>query len=163
MQAFEALDTLDLIPAIYCEATELLQLPSLSLDPVAEKVQSNCQALETLICTVGRLDNQLSSFITSSSSSGGRTAIVDCANSAEVHSSSYATVASTILPPASAGASNSTSLSVRQDISPRRPLRSLNLVIFGLPESGSILDDKVIVDEAFKFLIDKCIARTCFA
>ena len=131
----------------------------LSLDPVAEQVQSNSQALETLISTVGRLDNQLSSFITSSSSSGG---MVDCANSTEVHSSSYATVASTILPAASAGASNSTSLSVCQDISPRQPLQSLggresNLVIFGLPESGSIVDDKVIVDEAFKFLVDKSI------
>ena len=48
----QALDSSDLIPALHCEATELLKLPPLSLDPVAEQVQSNSQALRMLISTV---------------------------------------------------------------------------------------------------------------
>ena len=49
MQVLDALDSSYLIPAIHCEAFELLKLPPLSLDPVAEQVQSNSQALQVLI------------------------------------------------------------------------------------------------------------------
>ena len=33
----------------------------------------------------------------------------------------------------------------------------LNVVLFGLPESGSIVDDKRIVDEALEFLVDMAV------
>ena len=35
--------------------------------------------------------------------------------------------------------------------------RELNLVLFGLPESGSIVDDKRVVDEALEFLVNKAL------
>ena len=68
LKAFETLDNLNLIPVIYCEATELVKLPSPSLDPVAEEVQVNLQALESLISKVGGLEEKLSSFLASSTS-----------------------------------------------------------------------------------------------
>ena len=64
LRAFETLDNLNLIPAIYCEATELVKLPSPSLDP---RVQVNSQALESVISKVGGLEEKLSSFLASSS------------------------------------------------------------------------------------------------
>ena len=39
IQAFDALDSSDSIPCIYCEATDLLLLPPPCLDPTAEQVQ----------------------------------------------------------------------------------------------------------------------------
>ena len=65
LRAFETLDNLNLIPVIYREATELVKLPSPSLDPVAEEVQVNSQALESLISEVGGLEEKLSSFLAS--------------------------------------------------------------------------------------------------
>ena len=56
----------DLIPGIHCEATELLKLPPLSLDPVAEQVQSNSQALQTLISTADCLEKKFSLFLSPS-------------------------------------------------------------------------------------------------
>ena len=41
VRVFDALDAYDSIPPIYCEASDLLLLPSLSLDPTAEQVQHN--------------------------------------------------------------------------------------------------------------------------
>ena len=46
--AFDILDSSDSLPTICCEATSLLRLPPLSLDPVAEQVESNPQALKSL-------------------------------------------------------------------------------------------------------------------
>ena len=46
--AFDALDTKDLIPPVFCEASDLYRLPPISLDSVAEQVQLNTQAVEAL-------------------------------------------------------------------------------------------------------------------
>ena len=48
VQALEVLDSSDTIPTIYCEASQLHRIPPLSLDPVAEQVHSNSQALIAL-------------------------------------------------------------------------------------------------------------------
>ena len=37
VQAFNCLDTADLVPSLYCEAFNLLRIPSLNLDPISEK------------------------------------------------------------------------------------------------------------------------------
>ena len=60
MQAFDAFDSSDLIPAIHCEVSQLLKLPPLSLDPVSEQAQSNSQALQMLISTVNCLEKKFS-------------------------------------------------------------------------------------------------------
>ena len=159
LQAFEALDSLDMIPDIYCEATELLKLPALSLDPVSDQVNSNSKSLETLICTVGSLEKKLSTFISSSSSLSNFGVNVDGCSSSAGSTSTFATVASkpvTISPP-----SVDSPLPLHQTMSVRQPMqlgsRDLNVVLFGLPESGSIVDDKRIVDEALEFLVDMAV------
>ena len=58
LQMFEALEK---IPHIHCEAFDLLRLPPLSLDPVAEQVQSNSQTLKSLASVIEKLENKLSS------------------------------------------------------------------------------------------------------
>ena len=50
--AFDALDTNNSIPPIYCEAGELYKLPPISLDPVAEQVEKNSQVLNDLTSAV---------------------------------------------------------------------------------------------------------------
>ena len=98
MQAFDALDSSDLIPAIHCEATELLKLPPLSLDPVAEQVQSNSQALQTLISTVDCLEKKFSSFLSSSAAGvpSSHTGVGTVADRDSHQKTSYATVASSV-------------------------------------------------------------------
>ena len=45
-----------LIPPIFCEASELYRLPSLSLDPVSEQVQDNTKALLSLTSVVNSIE-----------------------------------------------------------------------------------------------------------
>ena len=52
LAAFDLLDSKALIPPIFCEASELYRLPSLSLDPVSEQVQDNTKALLSLTSVV---------------------------------------------------------------------------------------------------------------
>ena len=74
--------------------------------------------------------------------------------------SSFATVASkrpaTIPTP-----SVKSSLSMHQTMPVRQPMqlgsRDLNVVLFGLPESGSIVDDKHVVDKALEFIVNKAL------
>ena len=62
LQAIVTLDSSDTIPEIYCEATDLLRVPSLSLDPVSEQVQTNTQALHNLISKIESLEKEISTF-----------------------------------------------------------------------------------------------------
>ena len=63
VQAFVVLDSSDLIPGIYCEATDLLQVPSLSLDPISEKVETNTLSLQDLVSKIDHLEAKLSSYL----------------------------------------------------------------------------------------------------
>ena len=47
LQAFESLDSSDLIPSVVCEALALLTIPSLSPGPVSHKIHSNTARLLT--------------------------------------------------------------------------------------------------------------------
>ncbi len=60
-----ALDAKSSVPPIYCEATELPKIPSLSLDPVSEQVQDNTRSLLALTSAVTDLEKKLSTFLTS--------------------------------------------------------------------------------------------------
>ena len=63
--AFDALDSNDSVPLIYCEASELFKLPPISLDPLAEQVERNSQTLNTLVSAVTSLENKLTSSMPS--------------------------------------------------------------------------------------------------
>ena len=60
--AFDALDTKDLIPPVFCEASDLYRLPPISLDSIAEQVQLNTQAVEALSAVVKNLEGKLSNL-----------------------------------------------------------------------------------------------------
>ena len=105
------------------------QLPPLSLDPVAEQVNCNSQSLKNLACLVERLENKLPSFLDSNTSSA--TGSIQ---------QSYATVASSVPPPQ---VSPPTSMSVQKSTTSRSSTsdwRESNLILFGLPEEGSIVE-----------------------
>ena len=161
MQAFDALDSSDLIPAIYCEAFELLKLPPLSLDPVAEQVQSNSQALQVLISTVDSLEKKLSSLIGSSAAASlcTQTGVGEVTDKASHQTKSYAAVASSAPSSLPGSTSKSASLSLHSGVPIRRSQqhdgRECNLILFGLPEKGTILDAKEVVDEVLEFLAKK--------
>ena len=136
-----------MIPVIYCEALELLKLPPLALDPVAEQVQRNSQIVQALISNVQSLEKKLSSHI-----STGNGTVVGLDNQ---QSNTYATVASHQLT-SPVTASNKSSL---KDNSSRRTSKSegreSNLILFGLPEFGSLVESKASVDEVLEFLTGK--------
>ena len=62
IMAFNALDTNDLIPQIFCEASDLVKLPPISLDPVAEQVELNSKSLDALNSTVQGLSEKFTSL-----------------------------------------------------------------------------------------------------
>ena len=78
---FDVLDSVGKVPPIFCEASDLVRLPPLSLDPLAEEVRCNSDSLKHLAGLVERLETRVSSTLDSIS------------NPAQ-HSSSCAKVAS---------------------------------------------------------------------
>ena len=138
LEAFVALVSTDLIPGIYCEATDLLRIPSLSLDPISEKIETNTLSLKDLAVKIDLLEAKMASFSGASNNPPGQ--------------ASYAAIAST---PAAAPAIRP-SLSQRVSSKPPSPDgRDCNLILFGLPESRSIVDTKDSVDEMLEFLAGK--------
>ena len=139
VQAFDTLDSSDSIPSIYCEANDLLLMPPLSLDPTAEQVQQNTKTLANLVSKIENLEKLLSTSATSSQTTT---------------SNSYAEVASskptldTTLPPAR---------SLPVNTSQVFDSRACNLILFGLPESNSILELKSDIDELIEYLIGKSV------
>ena len=132
MQVFVALDFSDLVPKIYCEASDLLKTPPLSLDPTSEQVQSNTLAMYSLVFKIESLQVKLSSLIESGSYSSNTT---------------YAAAASQ--PPIVVAVPSppySDKMSSMKRTHHSEAQESL-LIIFGLPEQESILDAKGDVDE----------------
>ena len=145
IQFFNILDSVGRIPPLYCEASDLLRLPPLSLDPVAEQVSCNSQSLKHLAGLVECLDNRLSSFLDSNTTLSGT----------RVQQSYSAVAASSVsLPEVSSPAL----LSTQKSVTSRPPIsdnRESNLILFGVPEEGSIVEAKRTVDEVFEFLSGK--------
>ena len=145
LQMFDMLDSVARIPAIYCEASDLLRLPPLSLDPVGEQVQSNSQNLKSLTSAVERLENKLSSFL------------------ATPMQQSYAEITSavphpqTTVPLATSHSQSSLSMPLHKKVQKpsSQDSRESNIVLFGVPEKQSLVETKGIVDEIFEFLSGK--------
>jgi hypothetical protein len=133
------LDSVDKIPPVHCEASDLLRIPPLSLDPVDEQVNCNSQSLKTLAGAVERLEKRLTSFLDSSASSA-----------TGLSQLTYATVASSDPPPQVPSLSPG---SVKKNTTLRPATlngRESNLILFGLPKEA-----KKTVDEVFEFLSGK--------
>ena len=48
VEAFNALDALDKLPTMYCEANDVLKLPPITLDPVSEQLLDNRKSLDNI-------------------------------------------------------------------------------------------------------------------
>ena len=144
--AFSALDTSDSIPTICCEATSLLRIPPISLNPVAEQVHSNSQALRALSSVIEGLEKKLSDFLVSGAHSP------DATGSQQV---SYARAASSTPPEVQ----KSTFAAPRKSSVSLSPSsaddRSCNVILFGLPEGRSLVESKKVVDEVLEFISGK--------
>ena len=146
--AFDALDAKDLIPPMFCDASDLFRLPPLSLDPVAEQVSLNSQSLDALSASVKALESKVSSLVCSIPLMGDKVSI-----SGDTNSDSYVPRASSFLPPSTTSSGTKSSVRSSQASSPPKfEDRDLNLILFGLPESRSITELKKIVDEILEFL-----------
>lgn len=53
------------LPDIFCEATDLLNLPQICLDPVSDKLYDTTMSLESLAQDVKSLQEELSNSVTS--------------------------------------------------------------------------------------------------
>ncbi len=138
LEAFSRLDDVDKVPLIYCEATELVKLPPISPDSTSELVMVNGARLAEIENKVSELQEgvaELKSKVNSNLSSVPVT----------VPQESFATVVKTSVQ-ANAPLPN-------RDISNKE--RSNNLVVFGLPEVGSLQELKSSVDELLQFLVGK--------
>ena len=140
LKAFDTLDTTNSIPDIFCEASDLPRLPSLSLDPVGEQVHASTEALNILSSTVRSIEDKISSLLSLTTS---------LPRNSNQQSTSYAQMAS--IHPPSTGSSP-----LRQPT----PLdsRECNVIIFGLPEKKSIVETKSEVDQVLEFLVGRSIS-----
>lgn len=143
LHVFDTLDLSDAIPSICCDAYSLHRIPPLSLDPVAEQVHTNSQALKALSSTIEGLEKKLSSFLVSF------TACPPADTGSHQNGVSYANVASSTLPP----------MVSKSSVAPHKGLvaddRSCNVILFGLPEGKSLVESKKLVDEVLEYLSGK--------
>ena len=105
---------------------------------ISEKIETNTLSLKDLAVKIDLLEAKIASFPGANSNPAGQ--------------ASHAAIAS---PPAAAPAIRP-SLSQRVSSKPPSPDgRDCNLILFGLPESRSIVDTKDSVDEMLEFLAGK--------
>ena len=169
--AFDKLDSVEKIPAVYCEATDLIKLPSLTLDPVSKKLDENTTALQSLAHKVEELPSEVSTAATNPVTkcySEMEKLISDikvqlqqffgCVNTLSLKISGHHPSSSTITNVRhSTGGGQSSSIAssgilLKQPASGRD--RSNNVILFGLPEL-SLLEAKTAIDNVFTYLIGK--------
>ena len=133
IEMFDALDSSDNIPPVHCEAFDLLRLPSLSPDPVAEQINSNSQTLKMLVSAIER--QQSYATVASTEPHPQSSPLLSTS-----HSQKY------LIMPA---AQKDTFRPSAQDG------RESNVILFGLAETESLVEVKSTVDELLEFLSGK--------
>ena len=146
VQAFNCLDSADLVSSIYCEALDLLRIPSLNLEPILEKIESNTHSLHNLVSKIERLETYFSSCL-------------ETAGSNVKQLNTYADVTSSFipLPPVSALSSSNSYSRVVPKCTLSFEHRECNFILFGLPDHGSLVETKASVDEILEFLVGRSI------
>ena len=169
--AFDKLDSVEKIPAVYCEATDLIKLPSLAPDPVSKKLDENTTALQSLAHKVEELPSKVSTAAANqvtkcysemekliSNIKVQLQQFFGCVNTLSLKISGRHPSSSTITDVRhSTGGGKSSSVAssgilFKQSSSSRD--RSNNVILFGLPES-SLLEAKTAIDNMFTYLIGK--------
>ena len=173
--AFDKLDSAEKLPAIFCEATELIRLPCLAPDPVSAKLEGNSSVLDSLTNEVHNLPSLVAassseSLVKCCSSLDGLIAdlrsqlsqfsssITSFSHGFETFSRTHLSSDSTLVSKSNLNGSNS-SASPSVSAVPTHPRdrdRSNNLVLFGLPET-SLLDTDSAIDDMSTHLIGKVV------
>ena len=169
--AFDRLDNHNKIPAIFCEAADLIKLPSLTLDPVSKKIHDNTTTLQSLALKIDDIPLKVSTALTNTVTScySEMDKLIASIKSQLQHFSgcvnalhhkipdrqSSATAADDCHAPSSRQSHSGVSGSIlnKQD---RDHARLNNVVLFGLPES-SLLEAKTAIDNMFTYLIGKSV------
>ena len=84
--------------------------------------------------------------------------VLDSLNTNDLSTNSYAAVASSFIPPSNVNSLPSPPAHKAPSLSHSAPdARDCNLILFGLPETESIIDTKASVDETLEFLVGKSV------
>ena len=171
--AFDKLDGADRLPSVYCEAHDLIKLPSLVLDPVSKKLDANSDSLESLNSKVQDLSSVMGASSPESLNNCCSTLdlIANLQQQLDQFSSSIVSLSqfadnvsksTTCSNPAPASKAEDkhgllrSSSATSKAHPPYTENRSNNIILFGLPES-SLLDTKSAIDNMTDHLIGKTI------
>ncbi len=152
LAAFEALDTTASLPEMFCEAKDLLKLPPLSLDPVSELVNQNSDSISEVLTNLSSLKEQLDSSVLSLTTkiSTLQSGVAELSSaSLNTAPKSFAATPSVSFPLQDAANSRSRSQNRSSSFDLQR---QSNLILFGLPEQGSLIETKSAVDEVLESL-----------
>ncbi len=142
-EAFQLLDSLEKLLAIFCEANDLLELPPLAIVPVSEQLRGNCKAINKVDAYILELKEQIKST---------RASLSRDLASVKVQINKLKRVLAT-LPHSELGTGTSHQPSKRCfSRSLFDPVLLSNLILFGLDETSTLSDTKATVDEILTFL-----------
>ena len=166
MTAFDALDNVCKLPAIFLEATDLLSIPPVLLDPIAKKLSENTSSIDGLTSIVTKLSEKFSLPPVDSYKS----ALDKLASTIQTQLQSLTEGLKTLssLPTSrtvsTAPVSNPGSLPASSEKSGAGQAhkhsssfsRSNRIILFNLPEK-SLMETKSAIDEISEFLIGKTV------
>ncbi len=168
LTAFDKLDIDKSLPEIFCEAVDLVSLPTLDPDPVSKQLELNTCAVKNLTDTVSCLQSSSSVpatpeiALTLSTTLDSLTELVQTAEKIKDElSSSVRHAISSISSLSSPGSNVSRPPESNRGVAPKKdaqtipPDRRSNIILFGLPEKDNLEDTKSIVDEVFSFVVGK--------
>ena len=163
--AFDALDNASKLPAIFVEATDLLSIPPVVLDPIAKKLSENTSSIDCLTSVVSQLSEKFSLPPADTS----KTTLDNLANNIQTQLESLSECIKTlsslpsISPPSTSEVSTAGHLhgSFLQKAGAGQGHKLLNpssrsnrIILFNLPEA-SLIETKSAIDEISEYLIGK--------
>ena len=162
--AFEKVDAADKLPTIFCEANDLIRLPSLALDSVSLRLDNNSSILETLVKKIQDLPSAMHQTDIKKHCSSLDSLISNLKGQLEQLASSVTSLSQSCnkitknpsiypAPPPRSGDSRTISTHSVPVISHDR---SNNIILFGLPES-SLLNTKTAIEDMTTHLIGRCV------
>lgn len=144
ISAFVKLDETSDIPSIFCEALDLVQMPPVVADPVAEKIHENNQSIKSLEEKLQQLSSNISGILSSISTVESNLSVLSASTTKSSSSASYAEVTAAKSCSKDARAPSHSSFSVP---------RNSNLILFGLPTTSSLPELKEKVNDILHFLV----------
>ena len=162
---YTAIDKLDLankLPTVFCEACDLITIPSLEVDPVSQRIEQNSASIDSLTKSFNELPNLISNAISESLSlisplkSLEATAqkLHDYLNHLRQTSPRVASPATQHVTDVNhQGLGSNPVTSKKSSIRYLAPDRSMNIICFGLPEESSLADLNKSVNKVLSFLV----------